>query len=300
MTDSSNEYYTQETHHFPTACKALLHEVLDTAKIPLGQQIRLLDLGFGCGDQTIELLGLGTRIEEDSFHRAIGLWPPGTRFLIEKYVGITLNATQFKCAYTRLLKLLAKSSRVRIFCADAAKPESWKPELQDALGCLFPYLQQENSVPQIGSSTEDWVLALDTTYHFSPSRRPILTYAHHKLNASLMAFDLLLHDQAIWWERILLSILAALMGCPLGAFMTERKYRELLVQVGYEADNIEIRDISEFCFAPLARFLEERERDMNQIGLGMGSFAVAKWMFGWWGRNKIVRGVIIIARSQGR
>lgn len=67
----------------------------------------------------------------------------------------------------------------------------------------------------------------------------------------------------------------------MGTFMTERKYKRMLREIGYKEDSVEVRGISKDCFAPLARFLEEREQDLKGIGLGLGSFMAAKWIFRW-------------------
>jgi hypothetical protein len=49
-------------------------------------------------------------------------------------------------------------------------------------------------------------------------------------------------------------------------------------------------------FTPLATFLGEQDRRLKMLGLGIGSFGVAKKMFGRWGRTGVVRGVIVIAK----
>ena len=64
-------YWRDQTHDpqdFPRACQALLERVLSAAfsqRQPLhsaGTSIHLLDVGFGCGDQTIFLLGAEPRV----------------------------------------------------------------------------------------------------------------------------------------------------------------------------------------------------------------------------------------------
>jgi hypothetical protein len=87
------------------------------------------------------------------------------------------------------------------------------------------------------------------------------------------------------------------MGAPWANFVTPQEYREKLIQAGYQKDAIAITDISEHVFTPLAAFLGEQDRRLKTLGLGIGSFGVARTMFGWWGRTGVVRGVIVIAKK---
>lgn len=301
----------QDTYDFPAACEGLLLEVLKTAKVlppeirPISrnrqQPIRMLDLGFGCGDQINLLLKLRiTDRDTSGLAQELSSAEP----LINRYVGITLNRSQFN--YTK--QLLADSNafkdaqRVRIFCADAAQPSKWSAELHESVTRLSaPHLGFTASDPFLKggdhqSAPESWVLALDTMYHFFPSRRPLLEYAYRELRASIMAFDLLVSDNTSPGARLLLAVLALLMGCPANTFMTELRYRNMLERVGYREENIEFKDISGHVFGPLARFLDERDKGLRLLGLKIGGFVVAKWMFNWWARSGFVRGIIVVAR----
>jgi hypothetical protein len=256
-----------------------------------------LDLGFGCGDQTLELLALSTKTGYESNHKLLASTSTSAKSkpLIEHYVGITINPTQFTYAHARLTNPNYYPTRFKIYLADAAKPSTWPDEL---------YAQQQTGMLQGLYSPESrreeyWILALDTMYHFKPSRKTILKYAYEYLHASVMAFDLLLSSEAKWWERLLLMILTKTMDCPMNTFLTEPKYLQMLVEAGYKAEDVEMRDISSHCFSPLAEFLGRRERELAVMGLGLGKLSVARWIFGWWGRSGVVRGMIIVARRQG-
>jgi hypothetical protein len=109
-----------------------------------------------------------------------------------------------------------------------------------------------------------------------------------------MAFDLCLADSASYSNLLALRILTRFMGAPWANFVTKEQYREKLVEAGYR--DIVIRDVSEQVFRPLASFLEGQGRRLEGIGLGLGPFHVAKWLFGWWGRTGIVRGVIVVTK----
>lgn len=284
----------QDTKAFPIACSNLLHEVLRTANIPPLSRIRLLDLGFGCGDQTLELMSLSTKSGYESRYPLFIENAEKRKPLVESYTGITLNETQYRYAMTRLANTEATLSRAQVFRNNAADPRSW--DHPNLLAQIIAMKTADAAEEDEGATTKNWVLALDSLYHFSPSRLPILKYANNDLNASVMAFDLLLSDKATLAQRILLSFLAKLMGCPMNTFMREREYRRMLREAGYILGNVEMRDISEQCFLPLAEFLERRQEDLRGIGWGLGDFRAAKWMFDWWGRTGIVRGMIIVAR----
>ena len=80
--------------------------------------------------------------------------------------------------------------------------------------------------------TSTWLLALDTMYHFRPSRLPLLQYAHDTLHASFMAFDLVLSEGASWQQRLILRLVCWLTGSPFSNFITEEDYLVMLVNAG--------------------------------------------------------------------
>jgi hypothetical protein len=279
------------------ACRNLLKKVLaeagfvrETETEGVRQRRCLIDLGFGCGDQTVYL------ISNEPVRACDKEWwderEHCARF--DDYIGITKDAVQARYASERVEEL--KRSRktalhdeeqkpnISLFCADAANPKSWNEQIQTTIKTA-----RDNS-------TERWVLALDTAYHFSPTRWPLLSYIHSDLNASFMAFDLCLSPTPTFTQTMIVSILAAIMGAPYKNFTTPQQYRRKLMQAGYRSEDISITDISEHVFTPLAVYLGEQDKKLKVLGLGIGSFNVAKKMFGWWGRSGAVRGVVVVAR----
>jgi hypothetical protein len=67
--------------------------------------------------------------------------------------------------------------------------------------------------------------------------------------------------------------------------------------MGYDEEKVTVKDVSERVFGPLAEYLELQDRKLKALGLGIGKFGVARWMFGWWGRSGVVRGVVVVARK---
>lgn len=256
-----------------------MDKVLEMAGLPNGHRSRaLIDLGFGCGDQTIHLMkncpsrqASSDRTEEPS------------EPLFQSYLGITLDSTQFAYAQGRISERLGPElESIRLCCADAAKPDDWNDDLRRSL-----YSTTKDA-------DEVWVLALDTLYHFHPSRWPIIRYASHSLKASFMSFDLCLAENPSLLNLLILRVLTRLMGAPSANFVTMDRYREQLLEAGY--NDITITDISPHVFAPLADFLDEQDAKLRLIGFGLGAFNVAKWMFRWWGKSGVVRGIIVVAK----
>ncbi|KAF2706492.1 hypothetical protein K504DRAFT_459795 [Pleomassaria siparia CBS 279.74] len=278
------------------ACRNLLDEVLSTAGFKRETQscegvkgIRrskfLIDLGFGCGDQTIYLNGLDevSEVDKDSWVQ------------FDYYVGITRDTNQCQVAkervheYHQTRRTHARSSwetpDIRLYCADAADPGCWSDQLQ------------ANMDEAVANTQEHWVLALDTLYHFSPSRWPVIDHMSRNLDASFMAFDLCLSPRASLRHRFMLRAITTLMGAPWANFVTVDQYRDKLVQAGYSEKNITIKDISHHVFEPLADFMVAQDGRLQVVGYGLGPFWVAQCMFAWWARSGIVRGVIVVAKK---
>lgn len=240
-----------------------------------GNPLAVLDLGFGCGDQTFEL---------------IRLTQPGSGWNNFRYVGLTLNQAQLDTASRKVAHEVSKSSSLssdsfKLFCADAAQPKSWNRQAAAAVQSLAD--------PSI---TERWLLALDCLYHFRPSRKPVFEHAAKQLGANAMAFDLILNERASRREVWLARLICLIMRCPLKAFKTEIEYRNDLVDVGYDVDQIIIHDISKHVFAPVSAFLETQERALSLYGVSMGGYKLAGRLFSWFGRSQVVKAVIVVAR----
>ena len=290
--------------------------------------IKLIDLGFGWGDQTIEII-------KD--------YPT----LASSYIGLTIDPTQLNFAQQRLssLRLLqdhslmtdtlsnhptqeeqaefdkypnlridllhqkleayarelnCKEKNINLFCADAAQPAKWTHELREAIKPNLAEQLRQN--PQKSSLSklrkqETWILGLGTLYQFSPSRQPIFNHAYQKLQASIMAFDLVLGEGTKLVERICMRIIALFMRCPMGNFLTATEYRKQLLKAGYEEDKVEVIDISEQVFKGLADYLEKRNGELEgYLGRRVGTNKVAGWLLRWWARSGVVRGCIVVAK----
>lgn len=255
-------------------------------------KFRVIDLGFGCGDQSIYLAQLARKIRQTGDSAT----DSPKHYLLDSYVGLTIVPSQFRFAIERLYSSSNTNGiRVKLFCADAANPSTWTKDIHEAA----TYTSNREDGADISLTTPNqatWVLALDTLYHFTPSREPIFRHAFRELNASIMAFDLLLSDSSSIWDRILLRFVCFFAATPFSNFLTITEYRNRLLAVGYDKNKIEIRDISNHVFAGTASFIERRDGELKNTGMTIGRYRGAGKVFRWWARSGIVRGCIVVAR----
>ncbi len=83
-----------------------------------------------------------------------------------QYVGLTLNQAQVQSASRKIYQEVSNASRLTadsfaLFCADAARPETWKPRTRAAVEALAD-----------AQFSERWLLALDCLYHFKRESHP--------------------------------------------------------------------------------------------------------------------------------
>ncbi|GIK03721.1 hypothetical protein Aspvir_007795 [Aspergillus viridinutans] len=258
---------------------------------------------MGCGDQSLYLTRQLFRTTDIPTASAGGMQEAqSVRPLFDSYVGLTVVKSQADFARDRLLQVrsiadLERTSQettdVKIFAANAADPSSWELSLKRAV--FRPSVKGE-AIEECTIKTQTWLLALDTLYHFQPSRDRLFKCAYQDMQASIMAFDLLLSDQATPWERFVLRLMCLVAGIPYGNFVTKKGYQRNLTQAGYESNLIEMRDISEHVFPGIANFLRKQDAELSKYGMTIGRFKGAAKAFDWWAQTGVVRGVIIVAR----
>ncbi|KAH6988125.1 hypothetical protein BKA56DRAFT_545033 [Ilyonectria sp. MPI-CAGE-AT-0026] len=278
----------QPVQNFEEACLGLLKEVVkasgildrETAKETPRGSLAILDLGFGCGDQTWELARLAQQ----------GGW------LEFQYVGLTLNEAQVQASQRKIYREVAaadgcdfKTDSFKLFRANAAKPETWSPHVTEAVESLADE-----------KFTETWLLALDCLYHFSPSRKPIFKYAANNIDAQVMVFDLLLNEKASVRDTLIVRAIGIMMGCPVRTFLTENEYKDQLVDCGYELRSIKIREVTEDVFSGLVKYLDRQDRALGEYGISLGGFKLAQRLFDWFARSHVVKAVIVVAHTKGK
>ncbi|KAL7955046.1 hypothetical protein V8C34DRAFT_292755 [Trichoderma compactum] len=247
--------------------------------------VAVLDVGFGCGDQTVALADLIQASSRPQF----------------RYVGLTLNAVQLQAAQQRLDAALAirdgdnsgalglAEGSFKLFQADAAKPESWSSAV-----CA--------SVDGLADETfrQRWLMGLDCLYHFSPSRKPIFKRASQTLNANVVAFDLVLSDTASAWQILAVRLLGFILLCPWRTFLTEEQYRDQLVECGYDRACVEIRDISDHVFGGLARHLRKQDAALSRYGISLSGYTMVGRIYEWFDRTRVLKAAIVVGRIKSK
>ncbi|TGZ81047.1 S-adenosyl-L-methionine-dependent methyltransferase [Ascodesmis nigricans] len=250
--------WDSSTSTLNAASTNLLRRLLHNAAIPASSHI--LDLGFGCGDQSLHLLAL-----EENY----------------TYTGITLAPAQFEVAKSRLPE---HTEKCRIFCADAARPETWGSELLERV--------------DLGTAKKkvDWVLALDCMYHFRPSREGIVAWAGAR-KTGFAAFDLLRREELVGWDEVVLRVICWLAGIPWSNMVTVEEYKGILRKVGgFEV--VEVEDVTESALGGMARFVWRQDQELKRAGVrgGVGKYRAAGWLFGWLARKGVLRACLVVAR----
>ncbi|KAK1584975.1 uncharacterized protein LY79DRAFT_519756 [Colletotrichum navitas] len=271
----------QRIRDFQQACRALLHEVLAEAGVLRAEhatrRLAILDLGIGCGDQSLELARLVRQSSWDEY----------------RYVGLTLNPSQFRIALGKPFRTFQKpgspDESIQVFQGDAARPDTWGPGVKSATTSLTDGRPGDQA---------RWVLALDSLYHFFPDRRRILEYAAQEFDASFMAFDLLLSNTASVRQKLLVKLLGLAMGCPMGAFITEAEYKKQLGEAGYDEGHVSFRDVTDDVFSGLVDHIKAQEEALRPFGISMAKFKVAGKLFDWFAKSKVVRATIVVAQRK--
>ncbi|KAI1913327.1 hypothetical protein LOZ61_002863 [Ophidiomyces ophidiicola] len=262
----------------------------------------LLDLGYGCGEQTLYLTRMAALRASSRETKTL---------LFQHYIGITLDRTQYEFAKSRLKTSeyieptqtkLQSPKAPQLFCGDAGRPSSWPQELQQAVSLAFATERSQGSLSPI--DTERYVLALDSAYHFQPSRREILNYSHCVLQAHFIAFDIFLAPPSCSlrsvFNGVLLRLLTPALSAPFSNFMTMSAYKRELQEAGYAVENITIEDITEDVFPGLAGFLERRDQELAEFGLaGFSKWRMSGWIFKWLSFGDALKAGIVIAKWKG-
>ena len=256
----------------------------------------LFDLGFGCGQQTLYLMN---RDDGSKERREEGATKP----LFDRYIGITIDKMQYDFAKGRvdaIKETKQSATSTDVFCADAADPSSWPSELQHAVSSTFSV---EGGTVTMQNEAERYVLALDTLYHFRPSRHQIFKYSHSTLHANFLAFDIFRappppkHTLRSILNSIFLRVLTPGLSAPFSNFVTFDAYKAQLQEVGYAAEDITIEDITNDVFPGLATFLETRQRELTALGLsGFSKWRISGWLFRWLASGDVLRAGVVVAK----
>ncbi|RKO89739.1 S-adenosyl-L-methionine-dependent methyltransferase, partial [Blyttiomyces helicus] len=228
---------------------------------------RVLDLGYGCGDQTMLFL---------------------KSYPIAELVGVTSETLQSDLA-NRLVAAQSTSTRVHLLTGNAVDPNTWRATPPNALPSNL-------TLP----SSYDAVLSLDSAYHYSPSRAAMWSLAATLLrpNGTLSCTDIILGDGApSWWIRAAIRMGVAAAGVPWANMVQQDEYVAGLKGAGFA--DVVVRDISEKVFGGLADFIGSHRERVGWVvdsDRGWRQYVIMRRLLRWVDEMRLLRFVVVSAR----
>lgn len=250
---------------YSMACEALAHQL--AIKVNLCEESRVLDAGFGCGDQLLLWLG---------------------KYRVEFLCGVNYSVSQTKLAKQRLVD--SGSTNINLDCFIQG-------DVSDLLG---PALWGEILIKDYLINT---VLALDCAYHF-PSRKQFLADSYKLLSTSEVGriglTDIVLADEVLsWGKKVILHSMLYLSRIPKSNIVTLSEYSNQLLQAGFE--QIGSQNISEHVFEPFGAWLTSSKVGRRKLKGNIGAwlkYKVTAAFLAWAYRKQVLRYVIISAQAR--
>ncbi len=208
--------YWQYSHDYSSACEALA-VVLAEASL-LDKDSKVLDAGFGCGDQLL-------------------LWLD--KYQVNTVAGINYSHCQTQVAKTRLIEAGYSETAKQIHFGSVAELEQRSKKLDLTLG--------QGEINRI--------IALDCAYHF-PCRKHFFQSSAGLItsNGRIGLTDILLADNKLSvLESILLKTMLFLSRIPTENIIRRSDYEDQLIEAGFR--DVQVKDISEHVFTPFAQWL---------------------------------------------
>ena len=265
--------YWQAGDDYSTACEGLAHQLANA--VNLNQDSRILDAGFGCGDQLL-------------------LWLKD--YNIQFLCGINYSVSQTVLAKQRLKQFELSQSQA------SASDNIFQGDVADLKNGLAVACKDINTI-----------LALDCAYHF-PSRKNFFNDSFQILKSSAKTnqdnngintstaciglTDIVLADAPLsWGKRMLLNIMLSASRIPKDNIVTLAEYQGQLQQAGF--DCIASEDISEFVFEPFGNWLKSSKDAVHKLrghrSAGL-KYRVTAAFLAWAYRNEVLRYIVISAR----
>lgn len=256
--------YWQAGDDYSMACKGLANQLAVAAG--LNSSSRILDVGFGCGDQLL-------------------LWLNEHR--IESLCGINYSFSQTAVAQQRLVSNGYLEAADNIHSADVSKLLDL-PQLKTA------HLNEINTV-----------LALDCAYHF-PSREQfirdsftLLIESNNPQPKRIVLTDIVLAkdlSQLSWPKKGILKGMLWLSRIPQNNIVPEKDYISTLQDIGFK--KVDSQDISEFVFLPFGAWLALEENRIKEAASSRSiwlKYKVTTTFLAWAYNKDVLRYVIFSA-----
>lgn len=261
--------YWKEGCDYSEACEALARQL--ACAVNLRKNSRVLDAGFGCGDQLL-------------------LWLKN--YHIQFLCGINYSVSQTELAKQRLEQLRHDSA---IGCSSEYIIQGDVADL--------------NNFPAVNNNGINTVLALDCAYHF-PSRKKFFEDSFQLLrnsqqdrivepsSACIGLTDIVLAgSQLSWGKRALLNIMLSLSRIPRDNIVTLTEYEDQLQHAGF--DHVTSKDISGYVFESFGSWLASQEARIRHGKANRSAwlkYKVTAAFLAWAYRNEVLRYIVISAK----
>ncbi|KAK9374189.1 uncharacterized protein V1513DRAFT_446970 [Lipomyces chichibuensis] len=263
---------------FKLAAKSLAIKLSDAARLNVADT--MIDVGIGCGDQSV------------LYSRLVG-----------RYIGITSLQAHSDLAYAALKKrgLLGNA---HILALDASDPlTTWPTEILNTT---------------VVEGRVNKILALDCLYHFQPSRKNFFKFVNGALECAFekrlkngddrgevcfAAEDLLAGRELNLSQWLRLRVICALARTPFRNFISIEEYMRLLEDSGFTRERgwtVQFEDISDHVFPGLTNFIEMRGSGRDGIGkyLKFERFKMFGKVVRWWQDDGVVKAYIVTLRKK--
>jgi ubiquinone/menaquinone biosynthesis C-methylase UbiE len=260
--------YWQQGCDYSTACEQLARRL--ACAVELNSECRVLDVGFGCGDQLL-------------------LWLKD--YHIEFLCGINYSVSQTELALQRLQLKGYHDITNNIHQADIAELANF-PKINSeninrvlALDCAYHFPSRE--------------IFIEDSYRILTASKNDRTNQKIGLTDIVLAEGMkkgITGNRLSWRKRILLNIMLRLSQIPQCNVITLQEYKQQLAQVGFK--QIVSQDISEYVFLPFGHWLLSQE-DRIKKTTGKRSvwlkYKITTAFLAWAYKHEVLRYVIISA-----
>ena len=248
---------------YAQACTALADRVV--AGLDLGPDTRLVDVGFGCGDQVLRWIA---------------------HYGVRDLRGLNVSHSQTARARERLVAAGHAALAPRLEQGSATRLDAWWSARAGA------------------DQKADAVVALDCAYHFAPTRHAFLEQAAQVLRPGgrLALSDLVLaRSDLSRRQRALLAAMARLSRIPAANLVGAEAYRSALARAGLEIERFD--DVTPAVFTPFGEWLGRYRAALPHAvrrSVAWTKYRATAAFLRWAESERVLRYVLCVARRRPR